>query len=173
MNKYVIELRPDCKVVQQICESDGQLYIGSKFVDYFEELNSDYIKEHFSDIQDTAYKRGFGDGKDIREKGCEGCKYGGSLQGSSPCFNCSNYYQNNWTAKDDRIEVGDIVERYLDNKLDSTGIYLGDADEKGDYWNCLFWTGASYITLGYPKYQFKKTGRHFDIEKILEAMRHD
>ena len=112
-------------------------------------------------------------GKAVNDKGCDGCKYAEMGSDTAICSDCCNAYYNRWTAKDDRIEVGDIVERYLDNKLDSTGIYLGDADEKGDYWNCLFWTGASYITLGYPKYQFKKTGRHFDIQSILEEMKHD
>jgi hypothetical protein len=74
---------------------------------------------------------------------------------------------------EDEIKVGDIVERYIDGKFDSKGIYLNDADEKGAYWNCLFWTGACFVTLGYPKNQFKKTDRHFDIEKILEEMKHD
>ena len=187
MNKYVIELRPDCKVVQEICESDGKVSIGAKSIEYLEELNADYVNEHFGDLQDTAYKkglhdgeskcrycneyqRGFEDGVTKRTDGdaCTVCKYSGTPQGDSPCFNCSNYYQNNWTAKSDKIEVGDIVKRYLNGKLDSTGIYLG---EDGDYWNCLFWTGAVFGTFAYPKNQFKKTGRHFDIDKILEAMR--
>ena len=46
MNKHIIELRPDCKVVQQICEKDGQIYIGSRGVHYLEELTVDYIKKN-------------------------------------------------------------------------------------------------------------------------------
>ena len=68
----------------------------------------------------------------------------------------------------DRIEVGDIVERYIDGKLDSKGIYLQEA---GGYWRCLFDTGAVLMTFAYPKGQFKKTGKHYDIASILEAMR--
>ncbi len=142
-----------------------------KSVGEFEELNSDYINEHFGDLQDTAYQKGFEDGvtKRIDGDACTGCKYSGTPQGDSPCFNCSNYYQNNWTAKqtDDKIEVGDIVERYLNGKLDSTGIYLG---EDGDYWNCLFWTGTVFGTFAYPKNQFKKTDKHYDIASILKEM---
>lgn len=71
---------------------------------------------------------------------------------------------------DDKIVVGDEVERYINGKLDSKGIYLGDTDEEGDYWNCLFWTGAVFTTLAYPKHQFKRTGNHFDIASILKEM---
>lgn len=66
---------------------------------------------------------------------------------------------------DDEIKVGDVVERYINGKFDSTGIFLG---EDGDYWNCLFWTGAVFGTFAYPKNQFKKTGIHLGIDKIME-----
>lgn len=66
---------------------------------------------------------------------------------------------------DDEIKVGDVVERYINGKFDSTGIFLG---EDGDYWNCLFWTGAAFGTFAYPKNQFKKTGIHLGIGKIME-----
>lgn len=66
---------------------------------------------------------------------------------------------------DDEIKIGDVVERYINGKFDSTGIFLG---EDGDYWNCLFWTGAVFGTFAYPKNQFKKTGIHLGIDKIME-----
>lgn len=69
MNKYVIELRPDCKVVQEICESDGQVRIGAKSIEYFEELNADYINENYGQLQDDAYQKGFEDGKKEAESG--------------------------------------------------------------------------------------------------------
>ena len=157
---------------------DSNLFVDPLGVEDLEELNSDYINEHYGSLQDDAYQKGLDDAWECARE----------LYLNGACKDWFGEYFNafikNHTAQeaieklkahkqDDKIEVGDIVERYLDNKLDSTGIYLGDADEKGDYWNCLFWTGASYITLGYPKYQFKKTGRHFDIASILEEMKHD
>ena len=51
MSKYIIDLRPDCKIVQQICESDGKVSVGSKSIHFLEELNSDYIKEHYGQLQ--------------------------------------------------------------------------------------------------------------------------
>ena len=66
---------------------------------------------------------------------------------------------------DNEIKVGDVVERYINGKFDSTGIFLG---EDGDYWNCLFWTGAVFGIIAYPKNQFKKTGIHLGIDMIME-----
>ena len=51
MSKYVIELRPDCKVVQQICETNGQVCIGARSIQYLEELTADYIKRHTVELR--------------------------------------------------------------------------------------------------------------------------
>ena len=187
MTKYVIELRPDCKVVQQICESNGQFCVGARSIQYLEELNSDYINEHYGDLQDDAYQRGledgkqtaigaaelrekleyqkgFKDGKAIHEKGCEGCKFEGTEIYHRPCCACRNVYPNQWTAKDDKIEVGDEVE-----VLNSGSKYL------------IAWIagtsicGFAYdgVTCHLQPSDVRKTGRHFDIESILEEMRND
>ena len=39
--------------------------------DEIEELNSEYVNEHFGDLQDEAYKRGFEDGRGAIHAGCE------------------------------------------------------------------------------------------------------
>lgn len=72
---------------------------------------------------DDAYQRGLEDGKAVHEKGCEGCKYSGTLQGDFPCFNCSNYYQNNWTAKD---KYSDIIRNCMHNWVTELNIGLED-----------------------------------------------
>ena len=181
MSRYVIELRPDCKVVQQICESNGQVSIGAKSSEYLEELNADYVNDHFGILQDDAYNAGFEngkkesyqqgleDGKAVNDKGCEGCKYKGTI-GMPPCIHCCNNFPNAWKKQDDKPIIGEVVERYLNGKRDGVGMFLG---EDGDYWNCLFWTGAIFGTFAYPSNQFKRTGNVCDITKILEAMKHD
>ena len=68
--------------------------------------------------------------------------------------------------QDDKPIIGEVVERYLNGKRDGVGMFLG---EDGDYWNCLFWTGAIFGTFAYPSNQFKRTGNVCDITKILEA----
>ena len=70
----------------------------------------------------------------------------------------------------DRIEVGDEVERYVDGRYDGRAMFLA---EDGYRWTCLFWTGCGYTTLSYPKSQFKRTGRHYEIEPILEGVRNE
>lgn len=168
MNKYVIELRPDCKVVQEICESDGKVSIGAKSIEYFEELTADYINENYGQLQDDAYQKGFEDGKAVNDKGCEGCKYGGTPQGNSPCFNCSNYYKNNWTAKNDRIDVGDEVNWLGDCFIVTRIFQPRNGKEQCDG---IDDDGCVYHDVLIK--DLEKTGRHFDIASILEAMKHD
>lgn len=67
------------------------------------------------------------------------------------------------------IKVGDEVERILDGEVDSKAVFL---EEDEGYYHCLFWTGCCFTTLGYPKKQFRKTGRHFsEIDAVIEKMR--
>lgn len=164
MSKYVIELRPDCKVVQQICASDGNVNVGARSIGLLDALTDDYVKENFRNLLDAEYQRGFEDGKAVNERGCEGCKYAGSLQGSSPCFNCSNYYKNNWTAKADKIGVGDVVETksgtiFAVTKITADGLVVGFT---GDGSTCCF-----NIT------KLTKTGEHYNINEILEGLNDD
>ena len=175
MSKYILELKDDVQVVQKVgVTENGNAFVMNFYKDQLEELNSDYINEHFGDLRDTAYQRGLHEGNDIGYKDgfedgkavndCEGCKYSGTPQGDSPCFNCSNYYTNNWTAMDDKIEVGDEVEvlnsgsKYLIAWIAGTSI-------------CGF--AHDGVTCHLQPSDVRKTGRHFDIASILEAMKHD
>ena len=164
--KYILEIKPEYEAngIMILGARDSHLYVTTLDVKDLEELNSDYINEHFGDLQDTAYQKGFKDGKEVNDKGCEGCKYSGTPQGDSPCYNCSNYYQNNWTAKDDKIVVGDEVEvlnsgsKYLIAWIAGTSI-------------CGF--SHDGVTCHLQPSDVRKTGRHFDIQNILEAIKHD
>lgn len=141
MSKYIIDTgdylftTDGVLVVGFDCDNKPATFYNS--LDNLEELNSDYINEHYGELQDEAYQRGFEDGKKS-------------------------------VSDPDRIEVGDIVDRYIDGNFDSRGIYLGG---NGEIWDCLFWANTLPITLAYPKEQFKKTGKHYDIQSILEEMR--
>jgi len=171
MSKYIIELNEDCKIVQQMCVTEhGNAYTNGCYSCDLEELNSDYINEHYGSLQDEAYQRGLEDGKWKAEDGCDGCKYYEDTSLTNPCSECSRGCVDHYkpASDPDRIEVGDIVDRYIDGKFDSRGIYLGG---NGEIWDCLFWANTLPITLAYPKEQFKKTGKHYDITSILEAMR--
>ena len=111
---------------------------------------------------DDAYQRGLEDGKAVNDKGCEGCKYAGKVVTGPPCISCCNSYRNQWTAKDDKIEVGDEVE-----VLNSGNKYL-----------IAWFAGTSLcgfahdgVTCRLQPSDVRKTGRHFDIQSILEAMK--
>lgn len=201
MSRYVIDLRPDCKVIQQICESDGKVSIGAKSINYLEELNSDYINEHFSDLQDTAYQKGLEDGKeygldesDMREavsyqRGLEDAWeaarkivlspdeggtslpilfaiFGsGSMQHVFRNFSASEVIEKLKAyekKQDDKIEVGDEVADKDGDKTIVTNIH-------GDLFDGLCSDGSTMTDLFLD--DNRKTGRHFDIEKILEAMK--
>ena len=129
-----------------------------------EELNSDYINEHYGSLQDTAYQKGFEDGKDSIEKGCEGCKYEGVKEEEPPCYACSKAYKNRYTPAphSDRIEVGDEVVDKDGDKTIVTNIH-------GFLFDGLCSDGSTMDDLFLE--DVRKTGRHFDIASILEAMR--
>ena len=156
--------------------------------DEIEELNADYINEHFGDLQDdaynkgyaqcqddysdalkhakdTAYQKGFEDGKWKSEDGCTGCKYEGKTGEHLPCDYCMNNFKNQWTAKDDKIEVGDEV---IYNGTTKCVVVTPETDE--EYASLFDCNGIHYSA---DHRECKKTGRHFDIDKILEEMRND
>ena len=122
--------------------------------------------QNWKEKLEAEYQRGLEDGKAVFDKGCEGCKYEGiRTSEENPCFSCSNYYQNYWTAKDDKIEVGDEVKPFY---TDITGVVtLIDGDTIYVLWR----DGSSTSTLKLK--EVTKTGRHFDIASILEDMRND
>jgi len=73
-------------------------------------------------------------------------------------------------VKHGEIMPGDEVERYVDGRYDGRAMFLA---EDGDRWTCLFWTGCCYTTLSYPKSQFRRTGKHYSIEPVLEGIRNE
>ena len=185
MSKYIIEIPDDVQYVLLNGKADNKYYTAVRPIAELEELNSDYINEHYGELQDEAYQAGMDKAWEIARRIRLNCEDGGiDGDGLHKMFGTANIYtiiKDNTASEavakikaydnvthSDRIEVGDIVERYVDGKLDSKGIYL---QEDGGYWRCLFDTGAVLMTFAYPKGQFKKTGKHYDIASILEAMR--
>ena len=81
------------------------------------------VRNDIEERKNEAYQKGFEDGKAVNDKGCEGCKYSGTPQGDSPCFNCSNYYRSNWTAKD---KYSDIIRNGIHNWATELNVKLDD-----------------------------------------------
>ena len=168
MSKYIIEIKSEyedtTKGIMVLGARDSNLFVDVVKLDDLDELNSDYINEHFGSLQDDAYKRGLEDGKAVHDKGCEGCK----LQGtdSNICDQCCNSYANQWKSKDDKIEVGDEV-RLCGHKVP----YIVTSCDGDDDAYILMTVNGGFIKA--EKYNVRKTNRHFDIKGILEAMKHD
>lgn len=186
--KYIIEIAKEYEEYFKgilICGiAEGKFAVDVIAKEDLEELNSDYINEHFGSLQDEAYKRGindgsldvkqrvegayqrgFEDGKAVHDKGCEGCMYQDNTIEHHPCGVCRNAYNNRWTAKDDKIEVGDEV---IYNGTTKCIVVRPEDDER--YASLIDSDGTHHSA---DHRECEKTGRHFDIASILEDMRHD
>ena len=161
--KYIVEASDDVKKVMAMgVTHGGAIWTDTTDIENLEELNSDYINEHFGDLQDTAYQRGLEDGKAQSERGCEGCRFEETI--CTACENCCNSHMNNWTAKDDEIKVGDEV---IYNGTTKCIVVRPEDDER--YASLIDSDGTHYSA---DHRDCKKTGRHFDnIPKILAEMR--
>ena len=67
MSKYIIEIPDDVQYVLLNGQTDNKCYTAVRPIAELEELNSDYINEHYGSLQDEAYQRGHDDGY---EAGC-------------------------------------------------------------------------------------------------------
>lgn len=165
--KYVLEIKPEYedsfKGLMILGAKDSNLFVDMLGVENLEELNADYINEHFGDLQEQAYQKGFENGKAVHERGCEGCKWEGDASTCSPCERCCNCYHNEWTAKDDKIEVGDEVKPKANS--DWKGLVVGIDG------NDIVVMASDGYSTSYPTHLMERTGRHFDITSILEDMR--
>ena len=167
MSKYIIEIDDDLSFDVQFlqaigAEPNGVVRIRHIEFEELEELNSDYISEHYGSLQDDAYQRGLEDGKAQSERGCEGCRFEETI--CTACENCCNSHMNHWTAKDDEIKAGDEV---IYNGTTKCLVVRPETDER----YAVLIDGNGYHHSADHR-ECKKTGRHFDnIPKILAEMR--
>lgn len=168
MSKYVIELDEDVKILQSISVTpNGNAYTNTQWQANLEEINSDYINEHFGELQDTAYQKGFADAKAIHEKGCDGCKYQANKEPTCPCSECANNYKNQWTAKspvDDGFVRGDVVV----DENGIKGIVVSSDNDEDSYFYVLY--DECQVPQRVTQRYYKKTGEHYDIDKYLKEI---
>ena len=171
MSKYIIELDENAKEVVVISLEDGDMWTETMEVEDLEQLNSDYINEHYGDLQDTAYQQGLNDAWECARE----------LYLNGACKDMFGEYFNtfikNHTAQeaieklkahkqDDKIEVGDEVEwdnDFTGDRFIVTRIYqpygkkeqCDGIDDDGDVYRAVLIESLV------------KTGRHFDIKSIL------
>ena len=164
MSKYIIEFDYDLQRVVGVGVKQGTVWVKDYDVDDLEELCADYINEHFGDLQDEAYKRGFEDGKEAINKGCEGCRH--EAIHSECCKFCCNNYSNLWTAKkqDGKIEVGDEVD-WSGDKFIVTRIF--QPYDKAEECDGVDMDGCTYHDVLMSG--LTKTGRHVDITDMLKG----
>ena len=123
--KYIIESNDVIGYTPKYAMLFGDGYMIQPLED-LEVLNSDYINEHFSDLQDTAYQRGLEDGKAQSELGCEGCKYESRTSGENPCFSCARNANDYWTAKQTDDKSIDIIRNGIHNWMTELNVKAED-----------------------------------------------
>lgn len=163
MSKYIIELNDDVQIVQKV----GVTNNGDAFsIGIYKYILEQYTPVDVEKIYDKAYRdgynKGFNDGKAVNDNGCEGCKYQANKELTCPCSECANNYKNQWKAKDDKIVVGDEVADKNGYKTIVTYIC-------GDLFDGLCSDGSTITNLFLDDNH--KTGRRFDIDKILDEMK--
>ena len=191
MSKYIIDTDDylfDFKGILGVgLNSDMRITFKAKPIEEMEQLNASYVRKHFEDelesafahgrteaeseyrdlldkAKDEAYQRGLEDGKAVNDRGCEGCEYAGKVVTGPPCISCCNSYKNQWTAKSDKIEVGDEVN-WNSDVIVVTRLYK---DGGFDWCDGISKDGRAFHVLAE---NVRKTGRHFDIASILEEMK--
>lgn len=146
------EIRQAISEVREMKRMCGN--INMKLTNIVTQRGQDYKKK-----LEAEYQRGFEDGKAQSECRCEECEYKGKTGTNPMCSICSNNYKNYWTAKDDKIKVGDVVEHnvqcFVVTAINNEYVYGISKDG-----TCCF---ASIKNV-------RKTSRHFDIDKILEKI---
>lgn len=187
MSKYIVEIKPEYedsfKGLMILGAKESKLFVDALAVEDMEELNSDYINEHFGDLQDTAYQRGLEDAWEAARR-ISVIELNGGLNGKElmkiyGTMDIHKIYDDNTASeaiaklkayeekRSDKIKRGDIVNV----KGCCNDNLLGVVTK--------VWNDNCYIVWGdgsggaWSKDSVVKTGKHIDIDKILEELRYD
>ena len=180
MSKYIIELEDDIKYLIINGRADNRCYTLVRPVAELEELNSDYINEHFGELQDEAYQAGLNDAWEAAKKlfssmadsdiekafpiewNNGGFKALMNLQPQEAIAKLKAYEHKD----SDRIDVGDEVnwdgDCFIVTKIFQPRNMKEQCDGIDD-------DGSAYHDILME--DLKKTGKHYDIASILEAMK--
>ena len=172
--KYIIEVSDDIQRVMAIgVAEDKTVFTCEVKVDALEELTADYINEHFGELQDEAYQAGLNDAWEAAQKIMDMpdppywdvfCEYKNELFKKLSASDAIAKLKAYEDKHSDRIEVGDEVSTrdgtpsntFLVTKVTDSHVYGISNDGSWNY---------------YTKDSVTKTGKHYDIASILEAMR--
>ena len=153
---------------------DSNLFVDALATENLEELNSDYINEHFGDLQDTAYQRGLDDAWEAARKIIE--------MTSPPYWEVFNEYKEDLFGKITATEAIEKLKAYEEKQKADEDVKRGDILRNKTNGLTYIVTLASdygYVLLGNDgncattciTNTFEKTGKHFDIDKILDEMK--
>ena len=189
--KYIIEIPDEVKWGVVTCRTEDEFY--TRDFDSLEELNSDYINEHYGDLQDTAYKKGLHDG----ESKCRYCnEYQRGLEDAWECakklfssmadsdiekafpieWNNGGFYALMNLQPQEAIEKLKAYEEKQKTDEIKVGdevkaIYndiLGTVTNVNGFEVCVLWRDGSVGMWRVD--ELIKTNRHFDISSILKEM---
>lgn len=184
MSKYIIDTETWANLFE--VKSVGVYGIGNDIVtdektvwsrmfslDELEELNSNYINENFGELQDEAYQAGLNDAWEAARKIVADTDRGGfTLDALREIFGTQGFFcimQDN-TAQEaiDKIKAYEEKELHVgDEVIAPRGKAIVTALHN-NFVNYLYSDGDCGCTE--PE-NLTKTGRHYDIQSILEAMR--
>ena len=181
MSKYIIELDDRIKLVTSVgVTENGVVYTTSDYVHNLEELNSDYINEHFGELQDEAYQAGLNDAWEAAKKICcnppvgldydtlneiFGTRHLISVMAELSAGEVIDMIKAYEDKRSDRIEVGDEVK----HDIQGIGVVTRIREVNGKTYYNAVWSSGN--TGYYEPDDLTKTGKHYDIQSILEAMR--
>ena len=178
--KYVIETAFENMGIQKIMQigidANCRIVHWTDSIENIEELNSDYINENYGELQDEAFDRGLTEAWELArliwhdECGVRsklGCV---SIQGVFDKYTAQEAiaklkaYEEK-QKNDDKFEFGDEI---IDSNGEK-GCVVSKGNEEGDTIFALF---SGYRTPQcIRRRNYRKTGKHYDIQSILEAMR--
>lgn len=178
-DKFVVEIKESGYPYSVIGERRN---CSEEFLDSLDRLDSDYINEHFGELQDEAYNQGLNDGRnevwelskriigilDKENHELIPAKELIKIYGSNDLLDIFAFIPQEALAKlkayeDSRFEVGDVVKVERGVKFVVTHISKG-----GEYLFGICATGDTYSSI--HKRYCKKTGKHIDIQSILEQI---
>ena len=173
MSKYVIEIPDDVQYVLLNGKADHKYYTAVHPIAVLEELNSNYINKHYEGLQDEAYQRGLNDAWEAARKI--------ALMDTETSENVTGYFglfriMENLTPmqaieklkayeekKADELKAGDIVDWSGDKYIVS---YINN-DGRADLIHIEYGSTCESVSPDC----FTRTGKYYDITKILEEMR--
>ena len=179
--KYIIEIPDDVQYVLFNGKAENKYYTAVRPIAELEELNSDYINEHYGELQDTAYQRGLEDAWEAARRIIH-MPEGDLLNIFTECYSavCTALQV---LLKYDAAEAIEKLKSYEDKQKDDDHIKVGDCvydkEEQPRDDGVVTWVGKDTAYVMWRdgssgermKESLCKTGRTLNVKAILEAMR--